>query len=164
LYQAQTKTVIYYRRTKSEQEKALVFFITSQGNQLVHVWFTRNVEKQRLYSDHGLSYFDLRLRDTPPIERDQYYAFVDGPHHTKMEDRLSGDFDYYCTSGGLPLDKSEERGKHLWILDGWTKEESIQARAAEDQQRTTADQAYGWCRGNIRDMIQFCKFSGVRIG
>jgi hypothetical protein len=114
------------------------------------------VEKQELGRDHGLSGFDVMLRRTLPIKRDEYYAFVDGPRHTDFEDILCGDYDYYCTSGGFPLYKNEEFGKRLWILDGWTKEESIQALDSEYPLSSTAGQAYDCCGGNIRDMIAFC--------
>jgi hypothetical protein len=157
IFQAQTRKVIYYRCTRSRKEQASFFFMSPEGSgSAVCVWFTRNFDKDLLDSMGGLSRFGVDLREALPIPRGDYLAYVDGPHHDDRANTFTGTYDYFCTSGGMRRYKSEEFGKRLWVLDGWTREEAIQGLAMAGHDQTKAKGAYSLCGGNIREMLQFC--------
>jgi hypothetical protein len=121
-------TCIYYRWAGSE-EKISVFIMFRDNNQeegerKVHVLFTRSLNENNFSSLSKLDKFIwLHLK----VTREHYFAFVDGPNHTETNKTLKGKYDYFCTSGGIPTFKDEQFNFRRWILNGWTKDEALQA-------------------------------------
>jgi hypothetical protein len=175
-------TSIYYRWAGSE-EKISVFImfrdkVQNDGERKVHVLFTRSLKKEDIKSLSELNSF---IRRRLCIDRKHYFAFVDGPNHSEKHKTLKGEYDYFCTSGGIPTFKDEQFNSRRWILNGWTKNEALQAlitlhvyqdtppakgaaRTKEDTASEMDDdlqyvlekahRAYGLCGGRIRDLRQ----------
>jgi hypothetical protein len=158
LYQAQQRRVVYYRITNAEDEKASLFFMRPDADGTgVRVWFSRNLDKTAIKGNGGINRVSLDLEEELDIHRADYYAYIDGPNHSDENNLMEGTYDYFCTSGGIPPYKSAERGKRLWIVDGWTKEEAVAGLAAvAGCDKTKADELYWLCGGTIRDMLAAC--------
>jgi hypothetical protein len=127
LYQARMSKVVYYRKTK--QESISVFFMTPSTDGNVRIWFTRNIQNDKLHSLGGLSSVSTALKDCWIVDDLDTYTFIDGPKYDEADTRdiLGHNYDYFCTSGGMPLYSNHERiHKRRWVLDGWTKEESVE--------------------------------------
>lgn len=158
LFQAQRKMVVYYRITELRGEQPCIFVMApaGAGRGGVQVWFSRTLDKRSLESYGGLRSLSLSLEECLRVPRDAYYAYVDGPKYEDRVNTLSGGYDYFCTSGGFGGYKSEEFGKRLWILSGWTREEALSGLTALGVDDSTAEQAYEICGGNIREMLVAC--------
>ena len=159
LYQAQTSKIVYYRSTQSEITVSM-FVMTPENDGTVRIWFSRNVDKEV----EGLSYIHKFLGYNFNIDLRKFYSFVDGPKHGDIANTLVGTYDYFCTSGGMPRYSSEEKDKRLWILDGWTRNESIEWLSFMGETRAAANEIYSVCGGNVREMAECCKgdLDGVR--
>jgi hypothetical protein len=119
------------------------------------------------------------------IDSDTYYRFIDGPKYNEhmTDDILNRNYDYFCTSAGMPFPKSEEKQKRLWVLDGWSQKESaawlvahqrrldtkrtgiisgVDAGEIEDEYARKALLAYWHCGGNMRDMLEELKANFTR--
>jgi hypothetical protein len=159
LFQAQRRMVVYYRITESRGEQPCVFVMAPAGNGEcggVHVWFSRTLDMRSFEACGGLQSLSLSLDECLRVRRDAYYAYVDGPKYDDRVNTMSGTYDYFCTSGGFGGYKSEEFGKRLWILSGWTREEAMAGLAALGVKQTIAEQAYEICGGSIREMLKAC--------
>jgi hypothetical protein len=175
-------TSIYYRWARSDQwVSVFIMFrdkVQNDGERKVHVLFTRSLKKEDIKS---LSELDSFIRRRLCIDRKHYFAFVDGPNYMETNNTLKGEYDYFCTSGGIPTFKGEQFENRRWILNGWTKNESLQAlitlhvyqdtppadRAARTKEDTASEmddeledvlekahRAYWLCGGRIRDLRQ----------
>jgi hypothetical protein len=158
LYQAQQRRVVYYRITNAEDEKASLFFMRPDADgRSVRVWFSRSLDKEAVEGNGGVNRVSLALESELDIQREDYYAYIDGPHHADEQNLMVGTYDYFCTSSGFPPYKSEEGGKRLWILDGWTREEAVAGLAAVARcDEAKAGEVYWLCGGTIRDMLAAC--------
>ena len=153
LYQAQTKSVVYYRCTGSDGENVSLFVMTpARDKNHVHVWFNRNMERTFTIDDIQ---WDVKTF----IPRETCYVHIDGPRYDDKENTLYGMYDYLCTSGGFRLFKSEETGKRLWILDGWKEDEVVGALEQIGETKSSALDYYKLCGGCIR-LIFEAKESG----
>ena len=163
LDQACTANVVYSHRESGEEEPASVFVMTpSSDGTSVRVWFTRNMESERLH--RGLSTAANTLEDTLEgcriLQRSDFFHLVDGPRHGDIADPLDGDYDYLCPSGGIPRYKNDEFEKRVWVLDGWREDEAVTALVAlHNQSPSAAQQAYFLCGGIIRSMQRVCSCS-----
>jgi hypothetical protein len=159
LHQARTRRVVYFRITKVRQEQVSLFVMTPAPDDAtsVRVWFSRNMDVRAVKYHGGINRVSLDLESELDIRRQDYYAYIDGPHHSDETNLMVGTYDYFCTSGGFPLYRNGERGKRLWILDGWTREEAIAGlMAVAGCDETKADEIYRLCGGTIRDMLVAC--------
>jgi hypothetical protein len=120
LYQSGTSRTLYYRRTNDEPVSlfAMSPIVAPGGAECVRVWFSRNVKCTDLESFHS------DVRHCLGLLRKDAYIFVDGPLHSDVANHLHHDYDYFCTSG-VPGFKSYQQKRRRWVLDGWTKRESI---------------------------------------
>jgi hypothetical protein len=129
-------TSIYYRWARSDPFVSVFIMFRDEdqkeGDRKVHVLFTRSLNENRISLPVGsLGTLNHFLETQLGIDRKHYFAFVDGPKHTETNNTLNGKYDYFCTSGGMLAFKSEQGGKdRLWILNAWTKYESVQALLA----------------------------------
>jgi hypothetical protein len=179
-------TSIYYRWAGSE-EKISVFIMFRDNNQedgehKVHVLFNRTLDYRRCtVSDGGLAGLALLIQYQLNIQRRHYFTFIDGPNYSEKHKTMDGEYDYFCTSGGIPTFKGGQFNFRRWILNGWTKDESLQAlitlhvrqdtppadgtaRTKEDPASEMDDEledvlekahrAYWLCGGRIRDLRQ----------
>jgi hypothetical protein len=183
-------TSIYYRWAHSDPMVSVFIMFRDKdqedGEHKVHVLFTRSLNENNFSS---LSDLDRFLRLHLKLDREHYFAFVDGPNHTETDKTLKGTYDYFCTSGGIPAFKNCLWGMaRRWILNGWTKDEAIQALitlhvrqhnptavgAVEDtalemdkhlkEILEKANRAYWLCGGRIRDLLKaYDDFEGVKI-
>jgi Retrotransposon hot spot protein len=153
LDQACTSNVVYYRRVGAEAASVFVMTPDTDGGR-VRIWFARNVGS---LSNEGLKDLRNALKSTCNIDSTEYYTVVDGPKQFDLPNLLDGDYDYFCTSGGLRRYKNDEQEKRLWILDGWNEHEAMTALVALNKvSPATAQQAYFLCGGIIRDVVQAC--------
>jgi hypothetical protein len=153
LYQAQRRPIVYHRITKTEDEKASLFFVAPEGGGKVRVWFTRNMDEEAIKDISSLRFDIERALD---IRREDYYVYIDGPNQVDEKYLMKGRYDYFCTSGGFRRYKKTERGKRLWILDGWTREEALDGLEALGHEKSKAAEVYWLCGGNIRDLLAAC--------
>lgn len=153
LYQAQRRPIVYHRITKTEDEKASLFFVAPEGDGKIRVWFTRNMDEEAIQDITGMRFDIERELD---IRREDYYVYIDGPNQVDENYLMKGRYDYFCTSGGFRRYKKTERGKRLWILDGWTREEAIDGLEALGHDKAKAAEVYWLCGGNIRDLLAAC--------
>jgi hypothetical protein len=187
LYQASRRSNIAYFRKTSEGVCSLFVMkpVESGGDDSggsddnsggnggcsVRVWFSRNVVAASL-DEVCRSAVDLQV-----INYDAYYAFVDGPRYPRggecTADVLGKGYDYLCTSGGMPDCKNDEYHKRLWILDGWSRKESVDYlmqylhgnrlpgdRGGESELELKAEEAYDVCGGCIRSMLAAVSSTG----
>jgi hypothetical protein len=158
--------------------------IQEDGERKVHVLFTRSLKKNRI--EPNLAQLTDFLEAQLGIDRKHYFVFVDGPNYTETDKTMDGEYDYFCTSGGIPMFKGEQFENRQWILNGWTKNEALQALitshvyqdtpqadGAEDPASEMDDEledvlekahrAYWLCGGRIRDLRQaYDDFGGVK--
>ena len=156
---------IYFRRTRAEDISVFIMVPHTDTNH-VHVIFTRTLDVRQV-GPGGISNLSLFLEASLGIQRNQYFAFVDGPRYDEREDTMNGFYDFFCTSGGHPPFKSHQyKTCRLWILNGWSEEESIAGFSAvfgnRDNEESTkkaeltrnAKEAYWLCGGSIRNQIE----------
>jgi hypothetical protein len=176
-------TSIYYRWARSDQRVSVFIMFRDEdqedGEHKVHVLFTRSLNENNFGSLSDLdSFIRLHLR----LEREHYFAFVDGPNYTETDKTLKGKYDYFCTSGGIPKFKNDLWGiARRWILNGWSKEEAMQALITlhverrnhdlnnemdDDELKSIVEKsnlAYRLCGGRIRDLCRaYDDFEGVK--
>lgn len=125
LFQAKTSTILYYRRTRRENVSLFCMGPTSDRTG-VRVWFSRNVERDAVDCRGGVLSLNVDVRGFLGLRRSDAYIFVDGPLHSDNPNHMHHNYDYFCSSGGMPPFASEETTARRWVLDGWTKEESIE--------------------------------------
>jgi hypothetical protein len=178
LYQASRGSkVVYFRKTSEGVISLFVMTPINDGSDesgrsdddggggnsgaSVRVWFSRKLYAQNL-NEVRLSAVAVQV-----IDYDEYYTFVDGPRYPRggenASDVLGKGYNYFCTSGGMPNYKNDESGKRLWVLDGWSREESVEClvqylRAldtggGEADLTRKAEDAYNVCGGNIRSLL-----------
>jgi hypothetical protein len=121
-------TSIYYRWARSDPYVSVFIMFQDKdqkdGEHKVHVLFTRSLNKDHISS---LSDLDRFIRLHLKLDREHYFAFVDGPNYTETDKTLKGKYDYFCTSGGITTFKDDQGESRHWILNGWIKDEAIQA-------------------------------------
>jgi hypothetical protein len=152
LFHSREKGAIYYRVALPSETLISVFIIFPHQNNNVDVLFTRQLHpsavKRWAFKDLGI--FDLMLQEKLRISRDAYNVYVDGPLHNDETYLLSGEYEYLCTSGGHPLPGSAGlMTLRLWVLDGWTKAEAVEAFRPDT---AAVNKAYELCGGNIREI------------
>jgi hypothetical protein len=88
--------------------------------------------------------------------------FVDGPNHDDQENALTPHFDYFCSSGGHPQQRMEERRTFLfWILEGWSRDEMIDALTRiHATTNDVANEIYKICGGKIREAVSSIQDQG----
>jgi hypothetical protein len=105
-------TSIYFRRAGPEEEISVFIMFRDnnqeEGERKVHVLFNRTLDEDDVNSLSELNRF---TRTHLNIQRWQYYAFVDGPNHSETYKTLNGKYDYFCTSGGIPMYTNQKLGK-----------------------------------------------------
>jgi hypothetical protein len=185
-------TSIYFRWAGSEEDISVFIIFRDEdqddGERKVHVLFNRSLDEDNVNS---LSELNVFIRTHLNIQRRNYFAFVDGPNHSEKHKTLHGTYDYFCTSGGIPEFKNEQFNSRRWILNGWTKDESLQALitlhvcqdtppaegAARSKKDTASEmddelqdvldkahRAYWLCGGRIRDLCKaYSDFEGVKM-
>jgi hypothetical protein len=134
-------TNIYFRWSRFDNRVSVFIIFRDEdqkdGERKVHVLFTRSLDETRCKeSDGGLADLTLFLERHLHIEREHYFTFIDGPNYTEKHKTMDGCYDYFCTSGGIPVFKNSLWGKaRRWMLNGWTKEEALQALIALNVRR-----------------------------
>jgi hypothetical protein len=152
----------FYRKTSNKAGENVSVFVMfpCQGSDRVNVLFTRGSGLENVNSLFEVNQY---VAEELNIEREDYWAFVDGPHHADEMNTLKWKYDYFCTSGGFPPFRSDESDWcRMWILDAWRKEEALDALTTLGHDKDTADRAYWLCGGSIRDMISACSTEGYK--
>ena len=98
LYQAQRRPIVYHRITKTEDEKASLFFVAPQGDGKVRVWFTRNMDEEAIKDISSLRFDVERALN---IRREDYYVYIDGPNQVDENYLMNGRYDYFARREGL---------------------------------------------------------------
>lgn len=137
LFQAKTSPTLYYRLARRENVSLFYMSPTSDGAG-VRVWFSRNVERGAVKHRGGILRLNLAVQGWLGLGRRDAYIFVDGPLHSDNLNHMDHNYDYFCSSGGIPPFASEEEDARRWVLDGWTKEESIEWLVAFQMRRDGA--------------------------
>jgi hypothetical protein len=91
------------------------------------ILFSGNIPFKRIDRIGGLLELNLAVRDVLRIHKDDVLVFVDGPKHDDTPNAISASYNFFCPSGGHPHFKQAQVHHHRWILDGWTRQEALQA-------------------------------------
>lgn len=147
------RPVVYYRQTRAEKyASAFVMFAKADG---LAVFAARNIDREEF---HERIHFGVRtVADCFGLGKiENYVSFLDGPRHDHGKSSLFACYHYFCTSGGHPIPKNEQKDLFLWILDAWTIDEvkslctSLYPGDAEKLEAGVA--AYKLFGGCIRDI------------
>jgi hypothetical protein len=152
--------VVYYRRTTRNHEADSLFIMSPSPQGGVRIWFTRRLDAGAEGGIRGLHESFRRYQ----VVTEQHVIYVDGPRYDDEPNTLSGRYDYFCTSGGMPPPKNADRGRRMWILDGWMREETVACLTqVHNKSHEEAREAFRLCGGNIRDLIDVCG-AKVKLG
>jgi hypothetical protein len=119
--------VVYFRTT--QYGPMSIFYMFPDGYDKVGIYFKRFTRRESRLKDLEQVMTPMFVALDPHLEElGCPLLFVDGPNHDDKENALTDNFDYFCSSGGYPQPKKDEhRSFFFWILEGWSRDEMINA-------------------------------------
>jgi hypothetical protein len=119
----------------------------------VRIWFTRKVDTYVLQETRGLCSFSRHILDGLTLETKELCTFLDGPRMKEEAEDRCGRYNYICTNGPR-FYKWWHYETRLWLLGGWSQDDSNQAlRALGHDDKNAGRSVFELCGGNIRDMV-----------